>query len=146
MHLWLLNTHYLMKRAVPLRPQEIIHFCKFRPPQKRAWNYPHLARKIHQGGTPLQPRQGTSPASWTFWQPLGLLASLAVASAPPPCWKSPNMLHILKGWQLHAFSPLAIVYCYLEFKLRYLKNLKLFSIRVKELSEPIVLWRKGDGF
>ena len=35
---------------------------------------------------------------------------------------------------------------YLEFKLSYLKNLKLFSIRVKELSEPIVLWRKGDGF
>ena len=33
----------------------------------------------------------------------------------------------------------AIVYCYLEFKLSYLKNLKLFSIRVKELSEPIVL-------
>ena len=31
------------------------------------------------------------------------------------------------------------MYCYLEFKLRYLKNLKLFSIRVKELSEPIVL-------
>ena len=31
------------------------------------------------------------------------------------------------------------VYCYLEFKLRYLENLKLFSIRVKELSEPIVL-------
>ena len=38
------------------------------------------------------------------------------------------------------------MYCYLEFKLTYLKNLKLFSIRVKELSEPIVLWRKGDGF
>ena len=35
------------------------------------------------------------------------------------------------------------MYCYLEFKLSYLKNLKLFSIRVKELSEPIVLWRKG---
>ena len=52
----------------------------------------------------------------------------------------------VKGWQLHALSPLAIVYCYLEFKLRYLKNLKLFSVRVKELSEPIVLWRKGDGF
>ena len=31
-------------------------------------------------------------------------------------------------------------------KLSYLKNLKLFSIRVKELSEPIGLWRKGDGF
>ena len=29
------------------------------------------------------------------------------------------------------------MYCYLEFKLRYLKNLTLFSIRVKELSEPI---------
>ena len=27
-----------------------------------------------------------------------------------------------------------------------LKNLKLFSIRVKELFEPIVLWKKGDGF
>ena len=36
-------------------------------------------------------------------------------------------------------------YCYIEFKQRYLENLKLFSIRVKELSEPIVLLRKGDG-
>ena len=41
------------------------------------------------------------------------------------------------------------MYCYLEFKLRYLKHLKLFSIRVKELSEPIdhfritVIW-PGD--
>ena len=52
----------------------------------------------------------------------------------------------IKGWQLDAFSPYAIVYCYLEFKLSILKNLKLFSIRVKQLSEPIVLWRKGDGF
>ena len=54
--------------------------------------------------------------------------------------------NVLKGSQLDAFSPQAIVYCYLEFKLSYLKNLKLFSIRVKELSEPIVLWRKGDRF
>ena len=40
------------------------------------------------------------------------------------------------------------MYCYLEFKLRYLKNLKLFLIRVKELFEPIVLQKKkkGDGF
>ena len=38
-----------------------------------------------------------------------------------------------------------MVYCYTEFKLRYLKNLKLFSIRVKELFEPIVLRKKGDG-
>ena len=31
-------------------------------------------------------------------------------------------------------------------KFRYLKNPKLFSIRVKELPEPIVLRRKADGF
>ena len=39
------------------------------------------------------------------------------------------------------------MYCYLEFKLRSLKNLKLFSIRVKELFEPIVLRerKKRDG-
>ena len=37
--------------------------------------------------------------------------------------------------------------CYLEFKLRYLKNLKLFLSRVKELLETIVLrGKKGDGF
>ena len=34
-----------------------------------------------------------------------------------------------------SFSPKAIVHCYLEFKLRYLKNMKLFSIVVKELLE-----------
>ena len=38
------------------------------------------------------------------------------------------------------------MYCYHEFKLRYFKNLKLFLIRVKELFEPIVLRKKGDGF
>ena len=38
------------------------------------------------------------------------------------------------------------MYCYLEFKPCYLKNLKLFSIRVKELFGPIVLRRKADGF
>ena len=37
-------------------------------------------------------------------------------------------------------------YCYHEFKLCYLKNQKLFSIRVKELLEPIVVRKKGDGF
>ena len=58
-------------------------------------------------------------------------------------WKLKNRQKVS---QLDAFSPLVIVYCYLEFKLSYLKNLKLFSIRVKELSEPIVLWRKGDRF
>ena len=36
--------------------------------------------------------------------------------------------------------------CYLELKLHYVKNLKLFSIRVKELFEPTVLRRKkNDG-
>ena len=53
---------------------------------------------------------------------------------------------MFKGLQLDALSPQAIVYCFLELKLSYLENLKLFSIRVKELFEPIVLWRKGDGF
>ena len=38
------------------------------------------------------------------------------------------------------------MYGYLEFKLCYLKVLKLFSIIVKELSEPIVLFKKGDRF
>ena len=38
------------------------------------------------------------------------------------------------------------MYCYLEFKPRYLENLKLFSIRVKELFEHIVLRKKSDGF
>ena len=38
------------------------------------------------------------------------------------------------------------IYCYLECKKCYLKNLKLFSIRVKELFEPIVLREKGNGF
>ena len=34
------------------------------------------------------------------------------------------------------------MYCYLEFKLRYLKNLKLFSIRVKEFFEPLILQKQ----
>ena len=42
------------------------------------------------------------------------------------------------------------MYCYLEFKLSYLKNLKLFSIRVKELSKPKVSVKfceeKATGF
>ena len=39
------------------------------------------------------------------------------------------------------------MYCYTEFKLRYLNNLKLFSVGNKELIEPIVLYvKKDDGF
>ena len=53
----------------------------------------------------------------------------------------------LQGLQLGTFCTYAIVYRYLEFKLRYLKNLKLFLIRVKELFEPIVLRKKkATGF
>ena len=50
------------------------------------------------------------------------------------CW--------FKGSQLDTFCPQAIVYCYIEFKLRYLENLKLFSIRVKQLFEPVYLRKK----
>ena len=39
-----------------------------------------------------------------------------------------------------------LVYCYIEFKLRYLKNLKSFSKRIKELFEPIVLRKKAERF
>ena len=39
----------------------------------------------------------------------------------------------VKESQLGAFCLLVIVYCYSEFKLCYLENLKLFSIGVKEL-------------
>ena len=52
---------------------------------------------------------------------------------------------MVKGSQLGTFCPKPIVYCYLEFKLHYLKNLNFFSIRVKELFESIVLRTKGDG-
>ena len=43
------------------------------------------------------------------------------------------------------------MYCYTDFKLRYLNNLKLFSAGIKKLIEPIVLWKKkkkkkADGF
>ena len=34
------------------------------------------------------------------------------------------------------------MYCYLELKLRYLINLNLFSIKVKELFEPICFAKK----
>ena len=52
------------------------------------------------------------------------------------------IVKLVKGSHLGAFCPQAIVYCYLEFKLRYLENLKLFLIRVKELLESIVLRKK----
>ena len=48
-----------------------------------------------------------------------------------PAFKARVLTSDFKGSQLDAFSTSAIVHCYLEFKLSYLKNLKLFSIRVK---------------
>ena len=53
---------------------------------------------------------------------------------------------MIKRSQLDVFVPQAIVYCYIKFKINYLKSLKLFSIRVKELSEPIVCEEKATGF
>ena len=50
----------------------------------------------------------------------------------------------LQVWTCKTWNP-AMLYCCIEFKVRYLKNLKLFSIRVKELFDPLVLRRKGDG-
>ena len=45
---------------------------------------------------------------------------------------SSDVVDMIKGSQVGAFCQKPIVYCYLQFKLRYLKNLKSFSIRVKE--------------
>ena len=50
----------------------------------------------------------------------------------------------LMGSQLGTFVHRLLVFCYIEFTLRSLKNLKLFSIRVKELLEPTVLQRKAN--
>ena len=54
----------------------------------------------------------------------------------------PPLPSSIKESQLDAFCPLTNVYCYPRFELRYLKNLKLFSIRVKELSEPVIFVKK----
>ena len=61
------------------------------------------------------------------------------------CLLQRNIL-VLRGYNcmLLAHRPYCTVT--LNSNYSYLKNLKLFTIRVKELSEPIVLWRKGDGF
>ena len=46
----------------------------------------------------------------------------------------------IKWLQLSVFPHrLFMVFCYREFKLSYLNNLKLFLIRVKELFEKMVL-------
>ena len=49
----------------------------------------------------------------------------------------------LKGFQLAAFCPLTTMYRYYEFKVGYLIKIKLFSIRIKELSEPLILWKRA---
>ena len=49
--------------------------------------------------------------------------------------------------QLDLFCPLyPRVYCSIEFKLSYLKELEIVSIRVKELFEHIVLPKNGRVF
>ena len=53
---------------------------------------------------------------------------------------------LLRGHNWVHFAHGLLVYCYTEFKLRYLKNLNFFSIRVKELFKPKFLRKKGDGF
>ena len=58
----------------------------------------------------------------------------------------PQIYFRFKGSQLRAFCPLAIVHCYLEFKLCYFQSLKLFSIRVKELFKPIILEKRQRVF
>ena len=44
------------------------------------------------------------------------------------------------------FSTQAIAYGYLKFKPRYLKSLELFSIRVKQLYDPIAFRNKQRVF
>ena len=58
------------------------------------------------------------------------------------CYSAQNMLGFVLG---HPFL-YAIVYCYLEFKLCYLKNLKLFSIRVKNYLSRKSWETKATGF
>ena len=57
-----------------------------------------------------------------------------------PLKRNPHLA--LRGHNWTHFVQRAIVYCYLEFELRYLENLKLFLIRVKEIFEPLVLQKK----
>ena len=58
--------------------------------------------------------------------------------APPLEGTKLGLLHFFyimpHYWVRFALWP---VYCYLEFKLPYLKNLKMFSIRIEDLFEPI---------
>ena len=60
----------------------------------------------------------------------------------PILYNSLTVFVLVMGSQLGAFCPYAIVYCNLEFRLSYNNDLKLFSIRVKESFEPIVLREK----
>ena len=56
-------------------------------------------------------------------------------------------MNLLWAYITGFFFLYAIEYCKIEFKLRYLKNVTLFSVRKRELFEPrpIVLQRKADG-
>ena len=53
---------------------------------------------------------------------------------------------LLKGSQLGAFFSIGHNVVLHWIQIRYLNNLKLFSVGIKELIELIVLWKKADGF
>ena len=83
---------------------------------------------------------------WDLKPLLSDILSWLIGKQAPNCFAIEVLVGIIKGSQLGAFCSYAIVYCYLEFKLRYHENLQLFSIRVKESFEPIILWKNVDGF
>ena len=61
-------------------------------------------------------------------------------------WEKWTIIRLLRGHSWVHFAHRLYCTVTLNSELRYLKNLKLFSIRVKELFEPIVLRKKGEGF
>ena len=73
---------------------------------------------------------------------MGLQTNISITSTIDRWTRS----RYLRGHNWVHFAHRLLVYCYLEFKLRYLINLKLFLIRVKELFEPIVLRKKATSF
>ena len=99
---------------------------------------------LHATTTFFLKQGGTRASSGPIPHPLNLSNLYSIWSK---CFFFFFFTHLIYlGSQLGAFCPYAIVYCYLEFKLHYLKNLKLFSIRIKELFDPIVFRKKGNRF
>ena len=55
-------------------------------------------------------------------------------------------IKILRGHNYMCFTRQTTVHCYLNCKLRYLKNLKYISIGMNELFETILVWKKMVEF